>query len=46
MLQKYEFSFYRQMLLLTAENCGNLLAELKKRLKISIFLWRKSCASR
>lgn len=23
-----------------------LLAELKKRLKISIFLWRKSCASR
>ena len=24
----------------------NLLAELKKRLKISIFLWRKSCASR
>ena len=25
---------------------GNLLAELKKRLKISIFLWRKSCASR
>ena len=29
-------------------SCGfdNLLAELKKRLKISIFLWRKSCASR
>ena len=26
--------------------CTNLLAELKKRLKISIFLWRKSCASR
>nr|WP_287888908.1 hypothetical protein [Prevotella sp.] len=25
---------------------GNLLAELKNRLKISIFLWRKSCASR
>ena len=25
---------------------NNLLAELKKRLKISIFLWRKSCASR
>ena len=25
---------------------SNLLAELKKRLKISIFLWRKSCASR
>lgn len=24
----------------------DLLAELKKRLKISIFLWRKSCASR
>ena len=24
----------------------NLLAELKNRLKISIFLWRKSCASR
>ena len=24
----------------------HLLAELKKRLKISIFLWRKSCASR
>ena len=23
-----------------------LLAELKNRLKISIFLWRKSCASR
>ena len=28
------------------EICYNLLAELKKRLKISIFLWRKSCASR
>ena len=27
-------------------NIGNLLAELKNRLKISIFLWRKSCASR
>ena len=27
-------------------NEANLLAELKKRLKISIFLWRKSCASR
>ena len=27
-------------------NIQNLLAELKKRLKISIFLWRKSCASR
>ena len=26
--------------------CNNLLAELKNRLKISIFLWRKSCASR
>ena len=25
---------------------NNLLAELKNRLKISIFLWRKSCASR
>ncbi len=25
---------------------SNLLAELKNRLKISIFLWRKSCASR
>ena len=24
----------------------DLLAELKNRLKISIFLWRKSCASR
>ena len=23
MLQKYELSFYRQMLLLTAENCGS-----------------------
>ena len=28
------------------EIIDNLLAELKKRLKISIFLWRKSCASR
>ena len=28
------------------EIINNLLAELKKRLKISIFLWRKSCASR
>lgn len=27
-------------------NFINLLAELKNRLKISIFLWRKSCASR
>ena len=27
-------------------NLLNLLAELKNRLKISIFLWRKSCASR
>ena len=25
---------------------NDLLAELKNRLKISIFLWRKSCASR
>ena len=28
------------------EALNNLLAELKNRLKISIFLWRKSCASR
>jgi hypothetical protein len=28
------------------KNNDNLLAELKNRLKISIFLWRKSCASR
>ena len=28
------------------EYFNNLLAELKNRLKISIFLWRKSCASR
>ena len=28
------------------DECINLLAELKNRLKISIFLWRKSCASR
>lgn len=29
-----------------ADTYKNLLAELKNRLKISIFLWRKSCASR
>ena len=28
------------------EIMDNLLAELKNRLEISIFLWRKSCASR
>ena len=28
------------------QSINNLLAELKNRLKISIFLWRKSCASR
>jgi hypothetical protein len=38
--------------LVTFSSCGRLqcntylLAELKNRLKISIFLWRKSCASR
>ena len=28
------------------QSTTDLLAELKNRLKISIFLWRKSCASR
>ena len=31
---------------MTPKDFKNLLAELKNRLKISIFLWRKSCASR
>ena len=35
-----------QVLLESCEDYMNLLAELKNRLKISIFLWRKSCASR
>ena len=40
--------FEKKMLknLQVSKNILNLLAELKNRLKISIFLWRKSCASR
>ena len=40
MNRAFNFSFYSFNYII------NLLAELKNRLKISIFLWRKSCASR
>ena len=36
----------RQLADVYQQTIDNLLAELKNRLKISIFLWRKSCASR
>ena len=41
-----DYADYAYQLLGKSYCCIYLLAELKNRLKISIFLWRKSCASR